>query len=65
MTLFALVLFESFPGVSLPADQLGGTGLRQAGSPLLSIPLVGTHLSAFLFGGDRAPPPPAPPSGSR
>ncbi|GAA3475109.1 cytochrome b [Nonomuraea roseola] len=51
VTLFALVLFESFLGVSLPADQLGGTGLRQADSLLLSIPLVGTYLSAFLFGG--------------
>ncbi|MEV4066578.1 hypothetical protein [Nonomuraea dietziae] len=49
----------------MPADQLGGTGLRQADSLLLSIPLAGTHLSAFLFRGDRAPPPSAPPSESR
>ncbi|NUP62869.1 MAG: cytochrome bc complex cytochrome b subunit [Nonomuraea sp.] len=49
--LFALALFESFLGVSLPADQLGMTGLRQAQGLLLSIPLVGTYVSAFVFDG--------------
>ncbi|WP_327086346.1 cytochrome bc complex cytochrome b subunit [Nonomuraea sp. NBC_01738] len=49
--LFALVLFESFLGVSLPADQLGLAGLREAQGMLLSIPLVGTYLSAFVFDG--------------
>ncbi|MFI6812341.1 cytochrome bc complex cytochrome b subunit [Nonomuraea sp. NPDC050328] len=51
VTLFALVLFESFLGFSLPADQVGFTGLRQADGLLLSIPLIGTYLSAFAFGG--------------
>ncbi|NUP80864.1 MAG: cytochrome bc complex cytochrome b subunit [Nonomuraea sp.] len=49
--LFGLALFESFLGVSLPADQLGMTGLRQAQGLLLSIPLVGTYVSAFVFDG--------------
>ncbi|MFC5823735.1 cytochrome b [Nonomuraea insulae] len=49
--LFGLALFESFLGVSLPADQLAMTGLRQAQGLLLSIPLVGTYLSAFVFDG--------------
>ncbi|MBF8188949.1 cytochrome bc complex cytochrome b subunit [Nonomuraea sp. K274] len=50
--LFGLVLFESFLGVSLAADQLGMTGLRQAQGVLLSVPLVGTYLSAFVFDGE-------------
>ncbi|MEU8251162.1 cytochrome bc complex cytochrome b subunit [Nonomuraea sp. NPDC048916] len=49
--LFGLVLFESFLGVSLTADQLGFTGLREAQGLLLSIPLVGTYLSRFVFDG--------------
>lgn len=49
--LFGLVLFEAFLGVSLPGDQLGMGGLRQAQGLLLSIPLVGTYLSAFVFDG--------------
>ncbi|SDH00117.1 cytochrome b [Nonomuraea jiangxiensis] len=51
VVLFALALFESFLGVSLPADQLAMTGLRQAQGVLLSVPLVGTYLSAFVFDG--------------
>ncbi|NJP90017.1 cytochrome bc complex cytochrome b subunit [Nonomuraea sp. FMUSA5-5] len=49
--LFGLVLFESFLGVSLPGDQLALAGLRQAQGVLLSVPLVGTYLSAFVFDG--------------
>ncbi|KAB8195858.1 ubiquinol-cytochrome c reductase cytochrome b subunit [Nonomuraea phyllanthi] len=51
VVLFGLVLFESFLGVSLPADQLAMTGLREAHGLLLSIPLVGTYLAAFAFDG--------------
>ncbi|MET7330078.1 cytochrome bc complex cytochrome b subunit [Nonomuraea sp. NPDC005650] len=51
VVLFGLVLFESFLGVSLPGDQLAMAGLRQAQGLLLSIPLVGTYLSAFAFDG--------------
>ncbi|MFG1702542.1 cytochrome bc complex cytochrome b subunit [Nonomuraea sp. M3C6] len=49
--LFGLALFEAFLGVSLTADQLAMTGLRQAQGLLLSIPLAGTYLSAFVFDG--------------
>ncbi|WP_084962527.1 cytochrome b [Thermoactinospora rubra] len=49
--LFALVLFESFLGFSLPGDTMGFAGLREADSLLLAIPLVGTYLSMFVFGG--------------
>ncbi|MFI6600343.1 cytochrome bc complex cytochrome b subunit [Nonomuraea sp. NPDC050536] len=49
--LFALALFESFLGVSLPADQLAFSGLREAQGLLVSIPLVGTYLSVFAFDG--------------
>ncbi|MFF4617127.1 cytochrome b [Nonomuraea jabiensis] len=52
VVLFGLVLFESFLGVSLPGDQLAMAGLRQAQGLLLSIPLVGTYLSAFAFDGE-------------
>jgi ubiquinol-cytochrome c reductase cytochrome b subunit len=51
VVLFGLALFESFLGVSLPADQLAMTGLRQAHGLLLSVPLVGTYLAAFVFDG--------------
>ncbi|NRQ38719.1 cytochrome bc complex cytochrome b subunit [Nonomuraea sp. NN258] len=49
--LFGLALFESFLGVSLQADPLAYAGLRQAQGLLLSVPLVGTYLSAFVFDG--------------
>ncbi|MFB4277733.1 cytochrome bc complex cytochrome b subunit [Nonomuraea sp. MTCD27] len=49
--LFGLALFESFLGVSLTGDQLAMTGLRQGQGLLLSVPLVGTYLSAFVFDG--------------
>ncbi|MFG1943759.1 cytochrome bc complex cytochrome b subunit [Nonomuraea sp. NPDC048826] len=52
VVLFATVLFESFLGVSLAADQLGFTGLREAQGMLLSLPLVGSFLSAFAFDGE-------------
>ncbi|NUR86188.1 MAG: cytochrome bc complex cytochrome b subunit [Nonomuraea sp.] len=50
--LFATALFEAFLGVSLPGDQLALSGLREAQGVLLSVPLVGTYLSAFLFNGE-------------
>ncbi|MEW9548084.1 cytochrome bc complex cytochrome b subunit [Nonomuraea sp. NPDC050783] len=52
VVLFALVLFNSFLGVSMLGDRLGFGGLREAQGLLLSVPLVGTYLSAFAFGGD-------------
>ncbi|MEU9498988.1 cytochrome bc complex cytochrome b subunit [Streptomyces sp. NPDC048196] len=51
VTLFLLALLEGFAGYSLPDDLLSGTGLRTANSIVLSIPVVGTYLSYFLWGG--------------
>lgn len=52
LTLFLLSVVEGFCGYSLPDDLLSGTGLRVVQSLLLSIPVVGTYLSMFLFGGE-------------
>ncbi|MGH3323660.1 MAG: cytochrome b, partial [Streptomyces sp.] len=52
VTLFVLSVAEGFCGYSLPDDLLSGTGLRVVQSLLLSIPVVGTYLSFFLFGGE-------------
>ncbi len=52
VTLLILSIFNGFAGYSLLDDQLSGTGLRIAYSITLSIPLVGTWLASFLFGGE-------------
>ncbi|GAA3170432.1 cytochrome b [Nonomuraea roseoviolacea] len=52
VVIFGLVLAESFLGVSLPADRLGFTGLREAQGLLLSVPVAGAYVSRLLFGGD-------------
>jgi ubiquinol-cytochrome c reductase cytochrome b subunit len=49
--LLTLALIEGLAGYSLPDDLLSGTGLRITEGVLLSLPLVGTYLSYFLFGG--------------
>jgi ubiquinol-cytochrome c reductase cytochrome b subunit len=51
VTMFALAAAEGFLGYSLPDDALSGEGLRIADGVILSIPIVGTYLSYFLFGG--------------
>ncbi|MFI6937565.1 cytochrome bc complex cytochrome b subunit [Streptomyces sp. NPDC050287] len=51
VTLFLLALAEGFAGYSLPDDLLSGTGLRIAQGVMLSIPVAGTYLSMFVFGG--------------
>ncbi len=51
VTLFLLALLEGFCGYSLPDDLLSGTGLRTSQGIVLSIPVVGTYLSFFVFGG--------------
>ena len=51
VTLFLLALLEGFCGYSLPDDLLSGTGLRTAQGIVLSVPIVGTYLSFFVFGG--------------
>ncbi|MGW0632242.1 cytochrome bc1 complex cytochrome b subunit [Streptomyces sp. NPDC002758] len=50
LTLFVLALAEGFAGYSLPDDLLSGTGLRIAQGIMLSLPVVGTYVSMFVFG---------------
>jgi len=50
--LLLLGTLEGFTGYSLPDDLLSGTGLRAADGFMKSIPVVGTYLSFFLFGGE-------------
>src|SRR3712207_3516388 len=52
MALFLLAFLAGFTGYSLPDDGLSGTGLRIASAIMLSIPVVGTWVSAAVFGGD-------------
>ena len=49
--LLLLGLLEGFAGYSLPDDLLSGTGVRIAQGIVLAIPVVGSYLSYFLFGG--------------
>ncbi|MHC0432047.1 cytochrome bc1 complex cytochrome b subunit [Streptomyces sp. O3] len=51
-TILMLALLTGLTGYSLPDDLLSGTGVRFAQGALLSIPVVGTYLSFFLFGGE-------------
>jgi ubiquinol-cytochrome c reductase cytochrome b subunit len=51
VTLLTLAIVNGFVGYSLPDDLISGTGLRIAYSIILSIPLVGSYLATFLFGG--------------
>ncbi|MGW1198355.1 cytochrome bc1 complex cytochrome b subunit [Streptomyces sp. NPDC002536] len=50
--LLVLGTFTGFTGYGLPDDLLSGTGIRIAQGLILSIPLVGTYISMFLFGGE-------------
>ncbi|MCL2581786.1 MAG: cytochrome bc complex cytochrome b subunit [Streptosporangiales bacterium] len=49
--MLAMGMLEGLFGYSLPDDQLSGAGLRIFGGVLQGIPIVGTYLSFFLFGG--------------
>ncbi|MGZ4589994.1 MAG: cytochrome bc1 complex cytochrome b subunit [Actinomycetes bacterium] len=51
VTLITLTIIEGLLGYSLPDDLLSGTGFRIAEGVLLALPVVGTYLSFFLFGG--------------
>jgi len=51
IVLFSLGLLEGLFGYSLPDDQLSGAGLRIFEGVLQGIPIVGTYLAYFLFGG--------------
>ncbi|MDP9396009.1 MAG: ubiquinol-cytochrome c reductase cytochrome b subunit [Actinomycetota bacterium] len=50
--LLTLALVEGFAGYSLPDDLLSGTGLRIAEGIMRAVPVVGTYLSFFVFGGE-------------
>src|SRR5215467_2167813 len=52
MTMWVLAFTEGLFGYSLPDDLLSGNGLRILEGVLLSIPVVGTYLTFFLFGGE-------------
>ncbi|HEY5186562.1 MAG TPA: ubiquinol-cytochrome c reductase cytochrome b subunit [Actinomycetes bacterium] len=49
--LLTMGIFEGFAGYSLPDDLLSGTGLRIAEGIMQSLPLVGTYMAMFVFGG--------------
>ncbi|WP_405932625.1 cytochrome bc complex cytochrome b subunit [Streptomyces sp. NBC_00827] len=51
-TLLFLGIITGLTGYSLPDDLLSGTGVRFAQGAILSVPVVGTYLSFFLFGGE-------------
>ncbi len=47
-----LAIFEGFAGYSLPDDLLSGTGIRIAAAIILAIPVIGTYVHFFAFGGE-------------
>ncbi|GAA4104906.1 ubiquinol-cytochrome c reductase cytochrome b subunit [Actinomadura miaoliensis] len=50
--LFMLVLLNGLFGYSLPDDLLSGTGIRILEGVIESIPIVGSYLLMFVFGGE-------------
>jgi ubiquinol-cytochrome c reductase cytochrome b subunit len=46
-----LAINEGFTGYSLPDDLLSGTGLRAAEGFMQSVPVLGSYMAFFLFGG--------------
>ncbi|WP_432537053.1 cytochrome bc1 complex cytochrome b subunit [Kineococcus arenarius] len=52
LVLALLAVFEGFTGYSLPDDLLSGTGIRIAQAIILAVPVVGSYISFFLFGGE-------------
>jgi ubiquinol-cytochrome c reductase cytochrome b subunit len=50
--LLFLGMFDGFMGYSLPDDLLSGTGIRFMEGAILSVPIVGTYISMFLYGGE-------------
>jgi len=49
--LLTLGIVEGFLGYSLPDDLLSGTGIRIAEAIIQALPVVGSYLSFFAFGG--------------
>ncbi|MFI2102122.1 cytochrome bc complex cytochrome b subunit [Isoptericola sp. NPDC019693] len=50
--LLILSLLAGFSGYSLPDDVLSGNGLRITDGVVKSIPIIGSYLSYFIFGGE-------------
>lgn len=50
--LLALGMIEGFAGYSLPDDLLSGTGLRFVDGMIRSVPIVGSYVEFFIFGGE-------------
>jgi ubiquinol-cytochrome c reductase cytochrome b subunit len=49
--LLTLGIVEGFLGYSLPDDLLSGTGIRIAEAIIQAVPVVGTYIAFFAFGG--------------
>jgi quinol-cytochrome oxidoreductase complex cytochrome b subunit len=52
VVLFMLAMVNGLFGYSLPDDLLSGTGIRILEGVLLSLPIVGSYLTLWLFGGE-------------
>jgi ubiquinol-cytochrome c reductase cytochrome b subunit len=52
VTMLILGIVNGFLGYSLPDDLVSGTGIRIAYSIIESIPLVGSYIAFFVFGGN-------------
>ncbi|MEN5075196.1 cytochrome bc complex cytochrome b subunit [Isoptericola cucumis] len=52
VTMLILGLLAGFTGYSLPDDVLSGNGLRITDGVVKSIPIIGSYLSYFIFGGE-------------
>ncbi|CAM5410860.1 cytochrome bc complex cytochrome b subunit [Streptomyces xanthochromogenes] len=50
--LLFLGMLDGFFGYSLPDDLLSGTGIRFIEGVILSVPVIGTYVQMFLFGGE-------------
>ncbi|WP_432036758.1 cytochrome bc1 complex cytochrome b subunit [Streptomyces cucumeris] len=50
--LFFLGMLTGFTGYSLPDDLLSGTGLRFIEGVFLSVPVIGTYITMFVYGGE-------------
>jgi ubiquinol-cytochrome c reductase cytochrome b subunit len=52
LVLLVLGIVGGYTGHGLPDDLLSGTGLRVVEGGIVAIPIVGTYLSSFIFGGE-------------
>jgi ubiquinol-cytochrome c reductase cytochrome b subunit len=51
-TLLMLAIFTGLTGYSLPDDLMSGIGIRFMEGAILAVPVVGTYIQMFLFGGE-------------